>query len=66
MKQNQHYSPEFKARAAELLATGMPVQELAEELRISAGLLYSWRASMQKQLRPVVIEKMIQEGWVQP
>jgi transposase len=48
MKQNKRYTPEFKARAVELLATGKPVQELAEELRISASLLHSWRAGAQE------------------
>ena len=51
MKTTTHrkqYSAEFKAQAIELLAVGRPVPELAEELGISANLLYSWRAGSQR------------------
>jgi transposase len=37
------YTAEFKAQAIELLALGKPVNEVAEELRVSSNLLYSWR-----------------------
>ena len=30
----------------ELLATGRPVSELAEELEVSSNLLYTWRAGV--------------------
>ena len=47
MKQRKRYTPEFKAQAVDLLATGKPVPELAEELRVSSNLLYNWRAGAQ-------------------
>lgn len=47
MKQRKRYTAEFKAQAVELLATGKPVPELAQELRISSNLLYNWRAEAQ-------------------
>lgn len=46
-KPRKQYTPEFKAQAVELLALGRPVAELAEELCISANLLYSWKSSSQ-------------------
>ena len=46
-KPRKQYTPEFKAQAIELLAIGRPVAELAEELCISANLLYSWKSSSQ-------------------
>ena len=46
-KPRKQYTPEFKAQAIELLALGRPVTELAEELCISANLLYSWKSSSQ-------------------
>ena len=39
----KRYTPEFKAQAVELLSTGKPVSQVAEELCISSDLLYSWR-----------------------
>ena len=47
MKQRKRYTSEFKAQAVDLLATGKPVPELAEELRVSSNLLYNWRAESQ-------------------
>ena len=47
MKPRKLYTPEFKVQALELLATGKPVPELAQELRISTNLLYNWRAGAQ-------------------
>ena len=44
MKVCIRYTTKFKSQAVELLATGKPVPELAEELRISSNLLYNWRA----------------------
>jgi transposase len=46
-KPRKQYTPEFKAQAIELLTIGRPVAELAEELCISANLLYSWKSSSQ-------------------
>jgi len=43
----KRYTTEFKAQAVELLSTGKPVSEVAEELCISSNLLYSWRHSSQ-------------------
>jgi len=33
----------FKPRAVELMRTGKPVSDLAEELCVSTDLLYRWR-----------------------
>ena len=41
----KRYTTEFKAQAVELLSTGKPVSQVAEELCISSDLLYSWRHS---------------------
>ncbi len=43
----KRYTPEFKTQAVELLATGKPVAQVAEELCISSNLLYSWRHDAQ-------------------
>ncbi len=43
----KRYTPEFKAQAVELLRTGKPVSQVAEELCISSNLLYSWRHGSQ-------------------
>lgn len=43
----KRYTPEFKAQAVELLRTGKPVSQVAEELCISSNLLYSWRQGRQ-------------------
>ena len=43
----KRYTPEFKTQAVELLTTGKPVAQVAEELCISSNLLYSWRHSAQ-------------------
>jgi transposase len=47
IRPRKQYTAEFKAQAIELLALGRPVAELAEELGISANLLYSWKSSSQ-------------------
>ena len=39
----KRYTAEFKTQAVELLSTGKPVSQVAEELCISSNLLYSWR-----------------------
>lgn len=46
-KSRKRYTPEFKAQAVELLTTGKPVPEVAEELCISSNLLYRWRQDSQ-------------------
>ena len=43
----KQYTPEFKAQAVELLSTGKPVAQVAEELCISSNLLYNWRHNSQ-------------------
>ena len=42
-KTRKRYTEEFKAQAVELLRTGKPVSELAEELCVSNDLLYRWK-----------------------
>lgn len=46
-KPRKRYTTEFKAQAVELLDTGKPVPQVAEELCISSGLLYKWRQDAQ-------------------
>ena len=48
----KRYTPEFKAQAVDLLSTGKPVAQVAEELCISSNLLYNWR------------HKAVGDGWV--
>ena len=43
----KRYDEEFKAQAVELLRTGKPVSELAEELCVSTDLLYRWKRGTQ-------------------
>jgi len=47
-KPRKRYTDEFKTQAVELLDTGKPVSQLAEELCISSNLLYNWRLSSQR------------------
>ena len=42
-KKRKHYTEEFKAQVVELLGTGKPVSEVAEEMCVSSNLLYKWR-----------------------
>ncbi len=46
-KTRKRYTEEFKAQALELLRTGKPVSELAEELCVSNDLLYRWKRETQ-------------------
>jgi len=46
--ERKRYTAEFKATALELLSTGKPVSEVAEELCISSNLLYNWRLQKQR------------------
>lgn len=46
-KIRKRYTPEYKAQAVELLATGKSVPQVAEELCISSNLLYRWRLQSQ-------------------
>jgi len=46
-KPRRRYTAEFKAHAVELIKTGRPVSELAEELGIGANLLYRWKLESQ-------------------
>ena len=43
-KARKRYTTIFKTQAVELLTTAKPVPGLAEELRVSGHLLYSWGA----------------------
>lgn len=43
----KRYTPEFKEQAVDLLSTGKPVAQVAEELCISSNLLYNWRHNSQ-------------------
>lgn len=54
-KSRKRYTPEFKAQAVELLGTGKPVPQVAEELCISSNLLYRWRHEMQRISGPVFV-----------
>jgi len=38
----KRYGAEFKARAVDLVRTGRPVWEVAQELGIGKGILYRW------------------------
>jgi len=42
-KPRQRYTAEFKAQALELISTGKPVSQIAEELCIGSNLLYKWQ-----------------------
>ena len=42
-KPRQRYTAEFKAQAVELISTGKPVSQIAEELCIGSNLLYKWK-----------------------
>ena len=46
-KPRQRYPAEFKAQAVELMGTGKPVTEIAEELCIGSNLLYEWKQEAQ-------------------
>jgi transposase len=46
-KTRKRYTPEFKVQAVELLSTGKPVSQVAEELCISSNLLYRWKQDTQ-------------------
>jgi len=45
------YTPEFKAEALRLASAGQPTAEVARNLGIPEGLLYSWQAA-EKKKRP--------------
>jgi transposase len=47
-KPRKRYTAEFKAQAVGLLETGRPVTEIAEDLCISANLLYSWKQASRR------------------
>ena len=47
LKPRKRYTSEFKAQAVELLDTGKPVSEIAQELCISSNLIYRWRSHLQ-------------------
>jgi transposase len=47
-KPRQRYTVEFKAQAVELIKTGKPVSQIAEELGIGSNLLYKWKLNFQQ------------------
>ncbi len=51
LKTRKQYTEEFKTQVVELLATGKPVAEVAEEMCVSTNLLYRWR--MNREAGPV-------------
>lgn len=46
-KAYQRYTQEFKDQAVGLLNLGKPVAEVAQELEVSASMLYAWRHKAQ-------------------
>ncbi|MCX8496527.1 MAG: transposase [Akkermansiaceae bacterium] len=42
-KPRKRYTTEFKAQAVELIRTGKPVSQIAEELCIGSNPLYQWK-----------------------
>jgi transposase-like protein len=48
-KKRKHYTEEFKAQVVELLGTGKPVSEVAEEMCVSSSLLYKWRRVLSRE-----------------
>ncbi|MEY3895375.1 MAG: hypothetical protein RLZZ214_894 [Verrucomicrobiota bacterium] len=46
-KPRQRYTAEFKAQAVELISTGKPISQIAEELCIGSNLLYKWQQDSQ-------------------
>lgn len=47
-QQKNRYSREFKGQAVELVLSGKPVPEVAEELGIGSGILYRWVGERKK------------------
>ncbi len=47
-KRRTRYTAEFKVKALQLLETGKPIAEVAQEFSISTNLLYSWKYSAQR------------------
>ena len=46
-KPRQRYTAEFKAQAVELISTGKPVSQIAQDLCIGSNLLYKWKNDAQ-------------------
>ena len=46
-KPRKRYDAQFKADAVELIKTGKPVSEIAQELCIGSNLLYKWKLESQ-------------------
>ena len=61
-KPRKRYTAEFKAQAVELLDTGKPVSQLAEELCISSNLLYNWRLASQREQAGGAGARVLGEG----
>lgn len=56
-KPRQRYTAEFKAQAVELISTGKPVSQIAEELCIGTNLLYKWKNDLRSLRREVALLK---------
>ncbi len=50
MEKRQKYSKEFKVTAVELVKTGKPIPEVAEELAIGTEVLYRWVTQANKHI----------------
>lgn len=48
LKKRRQYTEEFKAQVVELLGTGKPVSEVAEEMCVSSDLIYRWRRQLER------------------
>ena len=56
-KPRKRYTEEFKAQAVELLSTGKPVSELAEELCVSTDLRALQRENAQLRMENDILKK---------
>ena len=56
-KPRKRYTEEFKAQAVELLRTGKPVSELAEELCVSTDLRALQRENAQLRMENDILKK---------
>ena len=48
----RRYTPEFKTQAIGLVNLGKPVSEVAQDLEISEGVLYSWVRKDSQEAQP--------------
>jgi transposase-like protein len=47
-KTRNRYNEDFKAQTLELVDTGKPISEVAEELGVSSDLVYRWRRERER------------------